>query len=78
MEEKGLRVEIDDRNEKIGYKIREARLQKVPYMLVIGDNEVENRTLSVRERGENGDLGSMSVDEFITRAVEEDRNKIRK
>ena len=78
MEEKGLRVEIDDRNEKIGYKIREARLQKVPYMLVIGDNEVENRTLSVRERGENGDLGAMSVEEFITRAVEEDRNKIRK
>ena len=78
LEEKGLRVEIDDRNEKIGYKIREARLQKVPYMLVIGDNEVENRTLSVRERGENGDLGSMSVDEFITRAVEEDKNKVRK
>ena len=47
-------------------------------MLVIGDNEVENRTLSVRERGENGDLGSMSVDEFITRAVEEDKNKVRK
>ena len=78
MEEKGLRVEIDDRNEKIGYKIREARLQKVPYMLVIGDNEVENRTLSVRERGENGDLGTMSVEEFISRAVEEDRNKVRK
>ncbi len=78
MEEKGLRVEIDDRNEKIGYKIREARLQKVPYMLVIGDNEVENRTLSVRERGENGDLGTMTVEEFISRAVEEDRNKVRK
>ena len=78
LEEQGLRVEIDDRNEKIGYKIREARLQKVPYMLVIGDNEVENRTLSVRERGENGDLGAMSIEEFISRAVEEDRNKVRK
>ena len=47
-------------------------------MLVIGDNEVENRTLSVRERGENGALGTMSVEEFISRAVEEDRNKVRK
>ena len=75
LEEKGLRVELDDRNEKIGYKIREARLQKIPYMLIIGDNEVENRTLSVRERGENGDLGTMSIDEFLNRAVSEDRNK---
>ena len=71
LEAQGLRVEIDDRNEKIGYKIREARLQKVPYMLIIGDNEVETQTLSVRARGEQGDLGSMGVDEFINRAVEE-------
>jgi threonyl-tRNA synthetase len=71
LEEQGLRVEIDDRNEKIGYKIREARLQKVPYMLIIGDNEVETQTLSVRARGETGDLGSMSVSEFIDRAVDE-------
>ena len=78
LEENGIRAEVDDRNEKIGYKIREARLQKVPYMLIIGDNEVENGTLSVRERGENGDLGSMSADEFIERAVseEEAHNKI--
>ena len=76
LEEKGIRVELDDRNEKIGYKIREARLQKVPYMLIIGDNEVENGTLSVRERGENGDLGSMSADEFIERAVSEDKSRI--
>ena len=76
MEEQGLRVEIDDRNEKIGYKIREARLQKIPYMIVIGDNEVQNRTLSVRKRGENGDLGAMSIEEFINRAVYEDKNKI--
>lgn len=77
LEAKGLRVEIDDRNEKIGYKIREARLQKVPYMLIIGDSEVENRTVSVRERGENGDLGSMSISEFTDRADAENRNRTR-
>ena len=77
LEAKGIRLEIDDRNEKIGYKIREARLQKVPYMLIIGDNEVENGTLSVRKRGENGDLGSMKVEDFTTKAVEEIENKIR-
>lgn len=78
LEAKGLRVEIDDRNEKIGYKIREARLQKVPYMLIIGDSEVENRTVSVRERGENGDLGSMSISEFADRADAENRSRTRK
>ena len=78
LEEKGFRVEVDDRNEKIGYKIREARLQKLPYMLIVGDQEVENRTLSVRERGEAGDLGSMSVEQFLTRITEENENKIRK
>ena len=54
----GLRVYLDDRNEKIGYKIREAQLQKVPYMLVIGDKEVEDGTVAVRRRGE-GDIGAM-------------------
>ena len=78
LEDKGLRVEIDDRNEKIGYKIREARLQKVPYMLIIGDSEVENRTVSVRERGENGDLGAMSISEFAERADAENRDRVRK
>lgn len=62
-EEKGIRVEVDLRNEKIGYKIREAQLEKVPYMLVIGDNEVNNEVVSVRKRKE-GDKGSMSVAEF--------------
>ena len=76
LENKGIRVEVDDRNEKIGYKIRQARLEKVPYMLIIGDNEVENGTLSVRERGENGDLGSMPVADFISRAVAETESKI--
>ena len=76
LEAKGMRVELDDRNEKIGYKIREARLQKVPYMLVAGDSEIENGTVSVRQRGEGGDLGSMPVAEFIAKAVEEIENKV--
>ena len=65
LETLGVRVELDDRNEKIGYKIRESRLQKIPYMLIIGDNEVESGTLSVRRRGENGDLGSKTLQEYI-------------
>ena len=76
LEEKGMRVELDDRNEKIGYKIREARLQKVPYMLVIGDSEVESGCVAVRQRGENGDLGAMKTEEFIARAVEEIETKV--
>ena len=70
MADRGMRVEVDLRNEKIGYKIREAQLEKVPYMLVIGDKEMENHTVAVRSRKE-GDLGSMSVDEFISKALEE-------
>ena len=76
LEDKGIRVEVDCRNEKIGYKIREARLEKVPYMLIVGDNEVENGAVSVRERGENGDLGSMSAADFVARAVEETESRI--
>ncbi len=60
----GLRVKVDDRNEKLGYKIREAQVQKVPYSLIVGDKEVENGTVNVRRRGE-GDLGPMDVDAFI-------------
>ena len=75
LEAKGMRIEIDDRNEKIGYKIREARLQKVPYMLIIGDSEVEKREVSVRRRGEDGDLGAMSIDDFISRASDEINSK---
>ena len=76
LEEKGIRVEIDARNEKIGYKIREARLEKLPYMCIIGDNECDTDSVSVRERGENGDLGSMSVEEFVNRCVEETVNRV--
>ena len=61
----GLRVYLDDRNEKIGYKIREAQVQKIPYMLVIGDKEVEEGAVAVRRRSE-GDLGAMKANDFIT------------
>ena len=76
LEAKGMRVEVDDRNEKIGYKIREARLQKVPYMLVVGDSEVENGAVAVRQRGENGDLGAMPLTQFIEMAVNEIETKV--
>ncbi len=76
LEAKGMRVELDDRNEKIGYKIREARLQKVPYMLVIGDSEVEAGAVAVRKRGEDGDLGAMKTEDFIARAVEEIETRV--
>ncbi len=66
----GLRVTSDMRNEKIGYKIREAQLEKIPYMLIVGDKEVENHTVSVRSR-KAGDLGSISLDEFLARALKE-------
>ena len=66
----GLRVEVDARQEKIGYKIREAQLQKVPYMLVAGDREMQEGQIAVRSRS-GGDLGAQQVDEFIRRAVTE-------
>ena len=60
----GYRIEVDERNEKIGYKMREAQVQKIPYMLVVGDQEVENGTVSVRKHGER-DTVTMSIDEFV-------------
>jgi threonyl-tRNA synthetase len=66
----GLRAEHDERQEKIGYKIREAQLQKVPYMLVVGDREVETGTVSVRERS-GGDRGSSAVSAFVAKAQDE-------
>ena len=70
LEEAGIRVELDDRNEKIGYKIREAQLQKVPYMLVLGDKEKEAGTVGVRSRTD-GDIGAMQTDEFVAKIVDE-------
>ena len=69
-----IRIEVDDRSEKLGYKLREAQLEKVPYMLVVGDKDIENGTVSVRSR-KNGDMGAMNVDEFIKLICEEVETK---
>jgi len=74
LEQKGIRVEVDLRNEKIGYKIREARLEKTPYMLVIGDKELEEEAVAVRSR-KDGDLGAMALNDFINKIVEEVETK---
>lgn len=70
----GLRAEMDARQEKIGYKIREAQLQKIPYMLVVGDRELAEGTVSVRSRSA-GDLGSRPVDGFVADALAESASK---
>lgn len=75
MRDAGLRVEIDDRSESMNYKIREAQNRKIPYMLVVGDKEIEENALAVRKRGE-GPIGTIAVDEFISRLVGEAENKI--
>ena len=77
LEAKHIRVEVDARNEKIGYKIREAQLKKVPYMLVVGDKETADGLVSVRSRSD-GELGQMTIEEFVNRAVEEVKNKTNK
>jgi threonyl-tRNA synthetase len=64
MKEKGIRVKVDDRSEKIGYKIREAQMEKVPYMLVVGEKEMEAGQVAVRRR-DKGDIGAIAADEFI-------------
>ena len=77
LEERGIwRIEIDDRSEKLGFKLREAQLEKVPYMVVVGDKDVEANAVSVRSR-KAGDMGSMSVDEFVDMMVDEVENKKR-
>ncbi len=75
LEAKGMRVEMDDRSEKIGYKIREAQLEKVPYMIILGDKDIESNTVSVRAR-KAGDLGAMTLEEYIARAQEEIDSKV--
>lgn len=74
LKEKGVRIEVDTRSEKIGYKIREAQLARNPYMLIVGEKEVENGTVSVRDRGE-GDIGAIKIDEFVEKVVEEIKEK---
>lgn len=65
-----IRIEVDDRSEKIGYKIREAQLEKVPYMLIAGDKDIENNVVAVRSR-RDGDLGAMSLSDFIAKITKE-------
>ncbi len=72
---KGIRTELDDRNEKIGYKIREAQLEKVPYMLIIGNKEMENEEVGVRSH-KDGDIGAMKLNEFVNKIKYEVDNKI--
>ena len=72
--DKGIRVEVDDRAEKIGYKIREAQLQRIPYMLIVGEKEVEGNLVSVRKRDE-GDLGQISLGEFVGKIIKEVEEK---
>ena len=74
LKKNGLRAEVDNRNEKIGYKIREAQLEKVPYMFIVGDKEKEENKISVRSR-KDGDLGVMGIEEIISKLVQEDRSK---
>ena len=74
MRDKDIRVEVDARNEKIGYKIREGQMEKVPYMLVVGDKEVESRSVAVRKRGQ-GDIGSQSVEVLMDTVLEETAKK---
>ena len=74
LEEKGLRVELDDRNEKLGYKLREARNARDNYICVIGEQEAENRTLSVRS-SKAGELGTMSIEEFTEKLLKEIADK---
>ena len=73
MKEAGIRVSVDDRNEKIGYKIREAQMEKVPYMLVLGDKEMEAEQVAVRRR--DGEQSVISADEFIATVVKEISDK---
>ncbi len=74
LEAKGIRCEIDDRSEKIGFKIRSAQLEKVPYMILAGDKDIEANTISVRSR-KNGDEGASTLEEFVSRIMEEIETK---
>ncbi len=74
LEAEGIRCEVDDRSEKIGFKIRSAQLEKVPYMLLAGDKDIENGTISVRSR-KNGDEGAFNPEDFLNRIIEEIKTK---
>lgn len=76
LEENGIRIELDNRQEKIGYKIRETQLQKIPYMLIIGDKEIKDNSVGVRSR-DKGDIGAISMEEFIQKIKHEIDNCLR-
>ena len=75
LEAKGIRCEVDDRNEKIGYKIREAQVKKIPYMVIAGDKDIENGTVAIRSR-KDGDIGAMTPAEFVDLIVEKVESKV--
>ena len=72
----GVRCELDDRSEKTGFKIRSAQMEKIPYMILVGDKDIEAGTISVRSR-KNGDEGATTIDEFVARIKEEIDTKAR-
>ena len=74
LEENNIRVQLDDRNEKIGYKIREAQLMKTPYMIIVGDNEVKTKTISIRGR-QNENKANLKLEDFVNRLIEEIKTK---
>jgi threonyl-tRNA synthetase len=74
LKRRGLRAELDDRGEKVGYKIRDGEMKKIPYLLVVGKREMENRSVSVRRRGK-GDEGPMGLEPFTERVVKESEAK---
>ncbi len=74
MTARGMRVTVDNRNEKIGYKIRQAQLEKIPYFFIVGDKEAEENTISLRSR-KNGDMGAMPVDDVLAKIYEENDSK---
>ena len=76
LESMGIRTSVDNRNEKIGYKIRQAQLEKIPYFFIIGDKEVEDNTVALRSRKE-GDLGAVALEEVIARIIKENAEKTR-
>lgn len=71
-----IRVTVDNRNEKIGYKIRQAQLEKIPYFFILGDKEVEDNTVSLRSR-KDGDLGTSPVEDVIAKILKENAEKTR-
>lgn len=75
LEHNGVFVSVDRRSEKIGYKIREARMEKIPYLLIVGADEEAGKTVSVRKRGDEGDLGTWDLENFVEQLTDEIRNK---